>query len=131
VKQLKRTGNKQLVVSIPAKASVFKKVNRLVYEPVRFMILEKLIAAGNVDFSYLAEALRQEINLTDGNLAGHLLKLEEARYVKAKRRFIGRRPATTYSITSAGREAFQWFLIGLAQRLLESSQATGIKIPLK
>lgn len=130
MRQLASSGSKQQLISTLPKVSVFKKVDRLVYEPVRFMILEKLIAAGGVDFSYLAKALRQEIMLTDGNLAGHLLKLEEAKYIRAKRRFVNRRPTTTYSITNAGREAFQWFLIGLAQRLKESSKATKIQIPL-
>lgn len=92
------------------------------------MILEKLIAAGESDFSFLFKALRQEMDMTDGNLAGHLLKLENANYVKAKRAYEGRRPTTLYSITGEGREAFRWFLIGLAERLAEASKTTRIPI---
>ena len=110
--------------------SVFKKLNRMVYEPVRFMILEKLIAAGQVDFSYLAKAIRHEIDLTDGNLAGHLLRLENARYIKAKRQYRGRRHTTFYSVTDKGKRTFEWFLIGLAKRLQESSKITDIKLKL-
>ncbi len=78
----------------------------------------------------MAKALRQEMDLTDGNLAAHLSTLEKAEYIEAKRQYEDRRPTTTYFITEKGREAFQWFLIGLAKRLSESSKAIGIAIGL-
>lgn len=110
--------------------SVFKALDRLVYEPVRYLILEKLWSAGEVDFAFLRDGIRQEINLTDGNLAGHLLRLENAKYIKAKRRYQSRKPTTVYSITSKGKESFKWFLIGIAERVAKTAEVVGVEMPL-
>jgi DNA-binding PadR family transcriptional regulator len=48
----------------------------------------------------------------------HMLKLEEAKYVNAKKTFVGRRPKTTYHITIAGRKALAQYLQSM-RRLLD------------
>ena len=58
---------------------------------------------------------------TDGNLAKHLRKLEEAGYVKMKKSFIGRRPRTSYTNADKGREALAKHVQALGQ-LIESRQ---------
>lgn len=49
------------------------------------------------------------MSLTQGNLAGHLRKMEEAGYVAIYKSFVGRRPNTSYSLTSTGQEAFNTY----------------------
>src|SRR6201999_1269122 len=49
--------------------------------------------------------LKQLLELTDGNLASHLINLEENGFVKVHKGFIGRKTNTTYSITNAGEKA--------------------------
>lgn len=50
--------------------------------------------------------LRTILELTQGNLGAHVQKLEEAGYVKARRRFVGKKPETSYRLTDKGRRAF-------------------------
>ncbi len=42
------------------------------------------------------------LDVTDGNLASHIVNLEENGYIKVHKGFIGRKTNTTYSITRAG-----------------------------
>ena len=50
--------------------------------------------------------LKQMLEVTDGNLATHLVNLEENGYIKVHKGFVGRKTNTTYSITKAGEKAF-------------------------
>ena len=55
-----------------------------------------------VDFS----ALKEQLQVTDGNLASHLSALEKLEYVAVKKQFIGKKPNTSYATTVAGKKAF-------------------------
>ena len=50
--------------------------------------------------------LKQMLEVTDGNLATHLVNLEENGYIKVHKGFIGKKTNTTYAITRAGEKAF-------------------------
>lgn len=50
--------------------------------------------------------LKQMLEVTDGNLASHLITLEENGYIKVHKGFIGRKTNTTYQITRQGEKAF-------------------------
>ena len=65
-----------------------------------------LLAAGSdgeVEFTFL----RGRLGCTDGNLGSHLDKLTAARYVTARKAFVGRKPVTYLSATRTGRRAFE------------------------
>lgn len=51
--------------------------------------------------------LKELLQITDGNLASHLKALEENKFVKVEKGFIGRKTNTTYAITKAGDKAFK------------------------
>ena len=51
--------------------------------------------------------LKEPTETTDGNLSVHARKLEEAGYVDCTKAFDGRLPRTTFTLTLAGRRAFQ------------------------
>jgi DNA-binding PadR family transcriptional regulator len=53
------------------------------------------------EFTYL----REHVKTTDGNLATHLRKLEEAGYLRVAKRFEARKPVTDYALTARGRRA--------------------------
>jgi DNA-binding MarR family transcriptional regulator len=59
----------------------------------------------NADLSF--NDLKQTLELSDGNLATHLVNLEENGYIKVHKGFIGKKTNTTYSITKAGEKAFK------------------------
>lgn len=79
----------------------------LLADRVRLVIMAALSAAEKpLDFMTLLENLE----LTKGNLATHLRKLEEAGLTKVTKQFIGRKPQTTYECTKKGRSELQDYL---------------------
>ena len=72
-----------------------------------------LIVNDWVDFSNLKENL----NITDGNLASHLSALEKLEYVQIRKQFVGKKPNTSYAVTFIGRKAFNEHLDALEKIL--------------
>ena len=58
-------------------------------------------------------------NGTDGNLASHISALEKKEFITVFKKFIGKKPNTTYSITRAGKKAFTEHLDAL-EKLIKS-----------
>lgn len=71
------------------------------------------------DFADFA-TLKEQLNITDGNLASHLNALEKLKYIDIKKQFIGKKPNTSYSATIAGKKAFSEHLDAL-ERLINLS----------
>ena len=69
-----------------------------------------------VDFS----ALKEQLHVTDGNLASHLNALEKLEFIAVKKQFIGKKPNTSYATTAAGKKAFSEHLDAL-ERLINLS----------
>ena len=68
---------------------------------VRLAILSALVNLERAEFTQLKTLLR----LTQGNLSVHASKLEEAGYVRTDKRFVDKKPVTTFTLTSKGRQA--------------------------
>jgi DNA-binding transcriptional ArsR family regulator len=95
------------------------ELDRLVHEPARLMILMILQGVGEADFLYL----QREGGFTQGNLSSHLLKLEEAGYVKIDKMFKGKRPLTVCRLTPKGETALSSYSRRLI-RVLKANQDT-------
>ena len=54
--------------------------------------------------------LKAILKTTDGNVSVHARKLEDAGYLNCKKSFNGRMPRTEYSLTGAGKRAFEKYL---------------------
>jgi len=65
-------------------------------------------------------ALKDLLDITDGNLASHIAVLERRKYVSVRKRFIGRKPVTMYSITHTGRRAFTMHVDALEKLIRHS-----------
>ena len=81
------------------------RLDDLIHQPVRLRVMATLVAATGrrrLDFTFL----RDQLELTDGNLGAHLRKLEDAAYVEVTKTFVGRKPRTYVRATPAGRRAF-------------------------
>jgi DNA-binding transcriptional ArsR family regulator len=76
-------------------------LNRMVHEPARLAIMLILDGAGEADFLYL----QREGGFTQGNLSGHLARLEEAGYVTIEKKFKGKLPLTLCTLTGEGTAA--------------------------
>ena len=82
------------------------ELDKTIHQPVRLRIMSALVAtdAGDrFDFS----SLKKMLELTDGNLGAHLLKLEEAGYIEVEKVFEARKPKTYVAATTKGRSAFE------------------------
>jgi DNA-binding HxlR family transcriptional regulator len=62
-------------------------------------------------------ALKEVLQLTDGNLASHLKALEGHEYIVCTKEFVGRKPQTTYKTTDLGKKALSNHLDVLEQLL--------------
>ena len=91
-----------------------------IHGPVRLGVLAALQVDGALDFTTLKKRLR----VSDGALGLHLQKLKAVGYISSSKAFIGRRPRTTYKLTSRGRKAFAAYLDQL-QELLSAVQNAG------
>jgi DNA-binding MarR family transcriptional regulator len=80
--------------------------NEVIHQSTRLKIMSALMAlepGAMIDFSSLAKLLK----LTDGNIGAHILKLEEAGYIKVSKSFVERKPRTHLSLTTRGRHKFE------------------------
>ena len=102
------------------KANLYARLKRVFHEPNRLAIMSALAAAAD-GLTFLQ--LRKDCNLTDGNLSRHLKALEETKMVHIRKQFVGVKPRTTITMTSAGREDFVEYLNTLASVLLKASEA--------
>jgi DNA-binding HxlR family transcriptional regulator len=100
--------------------AVIEKINKAFESRVRLGIMSVLMVEDKCDFNTLKETL----NLTDGNLASHLKALEEAKYLRVDKQFVGRKPNTSYAATSAGRKAFKNHLDALEKLILNNRQGS-------
>lgn len=82
-------------------------LDRLIHPRIRLGIVSALAAA---DSPLTFNQLKDLLQTTDGNLSVHARKLEEAHYIACVKSFEGRMPRTEYSLTSAGRRAFDKYL---------------------
>lgn len=98
-------------------------LDRLIHERMRLGIVSALAASGTLTFSQL----KQLLQTTDGNVAVHTRKLEDAGYVTCTKSFEGRIPKTEYSLTASGRRALERYvshmeaLIAATRRRLDES----------
>ncbi|MFN2456915.1 MAG: winged helix-turn-helix domain-containing protein [Chitinophagaceae bacterium] len=77
-------------------------LNKIFDNRIRLGVMSILIMNEEISFN----DLKQLLEVTDGNLATHLITLEEAGLIKVHKGFVGRKTNTTYSITRAGEKVF-------------------------
>ena len=89
------------------------KLNKAFENRVRLGIMSSLMVNDKMDFN----ALKELLNQSDGNIASHISALETAGYIKVEKKFIGKKPNTTYKVSAAGRKAFNDHLDALEELL--------------
>jgi len=83
-----------------------EKLDRVIHERGRLAIMSLLAAAESMSFTELKETL----GMTDGNLSVHMRTLDESGYVAVEKSFVNRKPRTQFSLTPAGRQAFEAYI---------------------
>lgn len=94
-----------------------RKLDRVIHEPGRWQIMTLLAATEALGF----KELKEQLEMTDGNLCVHMRTLEENGYVSVHKSFVNRKPRTEYSLTPAGRQAFDSYIQTLKE-IIEQSQ---------
>ncbi len=77
-------------------------LNKIFESRIRLGVMSILVVNEAINFN----DLKKMLEVTDGNLATHLVNLEENGFIKVHKGFIGRKTNTTYSITRQGEKAF-------------------------
>jgi DNA-binding HxlR family transcriptional regulator len=73
--------------------------------------MSALMVNDTLDFN----ALKELLELTDGNLASHLKALEQQEIIVVSKQFVGRKPSTTYRSTDLGKSLFRQHLAALEE----------------
>lgn len=94
------------------------RIDRLIHEPARLMIMSYLYVVDGADFLFLM----RQTGMTQGNLSSHLSKLEQAGYIEVEKKFVGKKPRTMIRATGVGREAFEAYRRDM-ETILEESKA--------
>ena len=90
------------------------ELNKAFESRVRLGIMSILLVNVSVDFNTLKDLLQ----VTDGNIASHITALEKLNYIEIRKQFIGKKPNTSYAVTSSGKKAFADHLDAL-ERLIK------------
>jgi DNA-binding PadR family transcriptional regulator len=89
------------------------ELDPVVHGQLRLAVLSLLSSTEQADFKWL----RVRTGSTDGNLGANLAKLEEAKYITVTKKFIGKKPASIYRLTPAGRKALARYVAALRKLL--------------
>jgi DNA-binding HxlR family transcriptional regulator len=101
-----REGSTRASSTAPA-SEIATSLDRLLHDRMRLGIVSALAAD---DMSLSFTELKSALSATDGNLGGHVRKLEDAGYVSCDKTFEGRTPRTDYTLTASGRRALEKYL---------------------
>ena len=88
---------------------IITNLNKAFDNRIRLGIMSILLVNDWVEFKIIKEMLE----LTDGNLASHITALEKKKYILIRKRFVGKKPQTSYAATDIGRKAFNEHLDAL------------------
>lgn len=85
---------------------------------IRLRVMSVLMVNDSYDFNSFKDLLE----VTDGNLASHLRYLEKQEYISVEKSFVGRKPQTSYRVSSAGEAAFRKHLTYLEELIQENKK---------
>jgi len=92
----------------------FDALEKVFHEPNRLSIMSALCAA---DKGLTFKEIRNQCDLTDGNLNRHLKVLDEAEVICISKAFVDNKPRTTVTLSKKGLKRFQEYLSALQQVL--------------
>ncbi|HLR79140.1 MAG TPA: transcriptional regulator [Bacillota bacterium] len=82
------------------------ELDSIIHAKSRLAIMSLLMSHKEVDFSFA----KDKLGLTDGNLGGHIKKLEDVGYVAVRKIFIKNKPKSYISVTKEGIDAYQLYV---------------------
>ncbi len=97
------------------------ELDPLIHERLRLGMLSALVVQESMSFTELRDLLQT----TDGNLSVQARKLESAGYVICDKKFVARKPKSTYRLSTAGRAALEAYLETLSGLLPDLDRVRG------
>jgi DNA-binding MarR family transcriptional regulator len=98
----------------------YEALENIFHEPNRLAIMSALCAA---DKGLTFVQLKDQCNLTDGNLNRHLKALEEADAIRIEKTFVAMKPRTTVLLSKKGLQRFTEYLAALTAVLKKAKAA--------
>lgn len=92
---------------------MLKELNPLLHSQLRLAIMSILMNCEQASFVYIKE----QTQATAGNLSVQLDKLVSAGYITVEKKFQGKKPLTTCSVTESGKQAFEEYVNALRDYL--------------
>jgi DNA-binding MarR family transcriptional regulator len=89
------------------------QLNKSFENRIRLGIMSVLMVNEWTDFN----TLKEQLEVTDGNLASHIAALEKEGYVSVRKQFLGKKPNTSFAVTKTGKKAFNDHLDALEELL--------------
>ncbi|MEZ4722446.1 MAG: transcriptional regulator [Flavobacteriales bacterium] len=93
--------------------AIIHQLDKAFESRIRLGLMSILCVNQWVEFNELKTLLQ----VTDGNLASHVSALEKKGFVEIRKRFVGKKPNTTFRVTDEGRKAFDQHLQALEKLL--------------
>lgn len=93
----------------------FNDLHKAFESRVRLGIMSALAVNDELEFN----ALKEYLDVTDGNLASHIKALEKEKFIAVEKSFIGKKPNTKYCMTKTGKKAFEAHL-AILEKLIRS-----------
>jgi hypothetical protein len=92
-------------------------LNKAFESRVRLGIMSLLMVNDFVDFG----TLKEQLQITDGNLASHITALEKLNYIEIRKQFVGKKPNTSFAASVEGKKAFSEHLDALEKLINQSN----------
>lgn len=100
------------------KRNYINDLNKSFENRIRLGIMSVLLVNEWTDFN----TLKEQLEVTDGNLASHISALEKEGYISVRKQFLGKKPNTSFAVTKAGKKAFSDHLDALEELLKQNKK---------
>jgi DNA-binding MarR family transcriptional regulator len=97
--------------------SLIHNLDKAFENRIRLGVMSVLVVDDWVEFNELKKLLE----VTDGNLASHISALDKKGFIETRKKFVGKKPNTSFKVTENGRSAFQQHIRALEELLKNSS----------
>ena len=97
--------------------SLIHNLDKAFENRIRLGVMSILMVNDWVEFNELKKLLE----VTDGNLASHISALDKKGFIETRKKFVGKKPNTSFKVTENGRSAFQQHIRALEELLKNSS----------
>jgi len=97
--------------------SLIHNLDKAFENRIRLGVMSILVVNDWVEFNELKKLLE----VTDGNLASHISALDKKGFIETLKKFVGKKPNTSFKVTENGRSAFQQHIRALEELLKNSS----------